>query len=101
MYTSGRTVKSRAAKQDLGLTPVKATREARKLVQRIMPNAFATIESKLSYDFEANTATVVTTITFPADHEAAFTLWTNLAALPGAIGSGSRNSARMTVTRTA
>lgn len=100
MYTSGRTVKSTARKQDLGLTVTKATSQARRIADRIMPGAGVTVESRTSWDPTADVATVVTTITHPANHEAAFALWTALFDLPNVIRNGSRDSARMVITRT-
>jgi hypothetical protein len=49
------------------LTVSKATSQARRAVDRIMPGVMATVESKLSHDLKADTALVVTTITFPAE----------------------------------
>jgi hypothetical protein len=68
MYTSGRTVKSRSKRQDVGLTVVKATRQARALVDRVMPGVGATVDSRLSHDLDTDTPTVVTTVTFPRNH---------------------------------
>lgn len=101
MYTSGRTVKSTAAKQNVGLTVTKATSQARRIADRIMPGAGVTVESRLSHDLATDTPTVVTTITHPTGHEAALALWTALFALPGVIRNGSRDSARMVITRKA
>jgi len=61
-----RTVKSNAKRQNLGLTVPVATRQARKIVDAVMPGVMATVESKLSHDLATDTATVVTTVTFPA-----------------------------------
>jgi hypothetical protein len=82
MYTSGRTVKSKGGKQDLGLTPVKATRQARNIVQKIMPDAFATVESRLSHDLTVNVPLIITTVTFPQGHAARHSLGDALAAMP-------------------
>lgn len=60
--------KSKARKQNLGLTIPVATRQARKHVDAIMPGVLATVESKDSFDLDTNTALVVTTVTFPRDH---------------------------------
>lgn len=64
-YTSGRTVKSRARKLGAGLTVAKATREARRVVDKVMPDANATVNSCFGHDLATDTPTVVTTITFP------------------------------------
>jgi hypothetical protein len=61
-----RTVKSRARKQDTSLTVTKATSQARRHVDAIMPGVMATVESRYSYDLDTNTSLVITTITFPA-----------------------------------
>lgn len=99
MYTSGRTVKS-TARKPAGLTVAKATRDARKAVDATMPGVGATVTSSIGYDPVRHQATIVTMITFPSNHDGAFALWTRLAALPNAVGSGTRDSARMIVTRT-
>jgi hypothetical protein len=52
------------------LTVTKATSQARRHVDKIMPGVMATVESKLSHDLATDTATVITTITFPANHPA-------------------------------
>jgi hypothetical protein len=49
------------------LTITKATAQARRLVNKIMPGVMATVESKQSYDLAADRATIVTTITHPDD----------------------------------
>jgi len=78
-----RTVKSNAKRQNLGLTVPVATRQARKIVDAVMPGVMATVESKLSHDMATDTATVVTTVTFPAGHPNVFELGDALHALPG------------------
>ena len=50
------------------LTVTKATSQARRHVDKIMPGVMATVESKLSHDLATDTPTVTTTITFPAKH---------------------------------
>jgi hypothetical protein len=81
-----RTVKSNAKRQNVGLTVPVATRQARKIVDQVMPGVAATVESKLSHDLATDTATVVTTVTFPANLPAAkrFAVQANL--LTGRIG---------------
>lgn len=49
------------------LTISKATAQARRLVDKIMPGAMATVESKRCYDLAADRATIVTTITYPIE----------------------------------
>lgn len=67
-------INSRKAKAALrkpaGLTVTKATRDARRLVDRIMPSVGATVESKLSHDLATDTPTVTTVVTFPHMHPA-------------------------------
>ena len=65
-----RTVKSNAKRQNLGLTVPVATRQA-------------TVESKLSHNLATDTATVVTTVTFPAGQSGRTGLALLLANLPG------------------
>lgn len=81
------------------LTVTRATAEARRLVDRIMPGVGATVESRRSYDMDSDTPTIITVITHPAGHPAAFALWTALVGLPGHLRAGSQDSARMVVTR--
>jgi len=61
-----RAVKSKGGKQNLGLTVSKATRQARTIVDQVMPGVMATVESKPSWDLATDVETVTTTITFPA-----------------------------------
>lgn len=68
-YTSGRTVKT--ARPVKPSTPASATRDARRLVTRCLPNLTGvTIDSRLDYDLAANTARVRTLITFPPTTDA-------------------------------
>lgn len=53
------------------LTITKATSQARRIVDRVMPGVMATVESKHSWDAASDRQTVVTTITFPANAYAA------------------------------
>lgn len=98
MYTSGRTVKSSKGRKPT--TTVSATRDARRIVQKLMPGVGATVNSRVGWDLDANRETVVTTVTFPPNHKSAFDLWTALIALPNATNAGHRDSCRMVVTRT-
>lgn len=79
-YTSGRTVKS-AARKPAGLTVAKATADARKVVNRVMPGVNTTVDSRLSHDLDTDTPTVITTITFPRGHAARHLAVVNLAAI--------------------
>lgn len=80
MYTSGRTVKSKTRKPT---TQVSATRDARRIVEKLMPGVGATVNSRTSWDLKADRPTVVTTVTFPRDHEQRLTLGACLVTLPG------------------
>jgi hypothetical protein len=99
-YTSGRSVKSTARKLATGLTVQKATRDARRIIEQVMPGVGVTVTSRISWDFDSDRQTVVTTITHPTDHAGAFALWAALFALPNVLRNGSRDSARMVITRT-
>ena len=79
-----RTVKSNAKRQDLGLTVPVATRQARKIVDAVMPGVAATVESKLSHDINNDVAIVVTMVTFPKGQDAG-DLALALRALPGGL----------------
>jgi hypothetical protein len=65
------------------LTVPKATAQARRIVDKLMPGAMATVESKLSHDLATDTPTVVTTVTFPFAHENAENLAVELNGLTG------------------
>ena len=65
------------------LTIQKATSQARRHVDRLMPGVMATVDSRLSHDLETDTPLVITTVTFPANHHAAQLLSVALLALPG------------------
>lgn len=94
-------VKSRARKQNVGLTIPIATRQARRIVDEIMPGVGATVESRGSADSATLERVIVTTITFPGNmsESVKFSLWTQLASMPGAQRAGALDSARVTVTR--
>lgn len=96
MYTSGRTVKSKGRKPT---TTVSATRDARRIVQRIMPGVGATVNSRISWDSKADCEIVETTVTFPHMHAAISDLRDALHALPG-MRDFRTESARMTFSRT-
>lgn len=80
------------------LTIALATRQARKHVDKMMPGAGATVESKGSWDVATDTQTVVTTVTFPRGHEMALMLACTLATLPGYL-SYTRGDSSITLTR--
>jgi hypothetical protein len=62
------TIRSNAKRtQNLGLTVPVATRQARKIVDKVMPGVGATVESKSSFDLKTDTAIIITRITFPAN----------------------------------
>lgn len=65
------------------LTVPQATKQARRHVDRLMPGVMATVESKLSHDLDTNTPLVITTVTFPRNHEGRHLLVVNLATLAG------------------
>jgi len=58
------TTKTAARKE---LTIQQATREARRLVDKIMPGVGATVESRGSYDLKTDTPLIITRVTFPRD----------------------------------
>lgn len=89
----------RASRKPAELTVVKATREARKIVNRVMPNVGVTVESKLSHDLTTDTPTVTTTITFPkSDARTVHALDSELYKLTGWWGSRKADSS-IVVTR--
>jgi len=90
-------VKSRARKQDLGLTISQATRDARKVVNATMPDVDATVDSRYGHDLANDVPTVITTITFPATADASdVACWAER--VPGVITS-TWSPVRITVTR--
>lgn len=60
-----RAVKSRATKQDVGLTVPQASREARRITDKLMPGQGVTVESRRSHDLATDTPTIITYITYP------------------------------------
>jgi hypothetical protein len=97
-YTSGRTVNSSGRKTDAGLTVAKATREARRVVDKVMSDANATVDSRLGYDLATDTPTMVTTITFPEGQPGRHTLYARITLLPGYLARIG-DSARIVITR--
>lgn len=98
MYTSGRNVKSRAAKP-AGLTISKATADARRLAVRHLPAELVTIESRLSYDLNADQKLIVTVLTFPAK-VSSLALWRATEAL-SAVEGRVWSACRIEITRAA
>ncbi len=94
-----RTVKSNAKRQNVGLTVPVATRQARKIVDAVMPGVMATVESKLSYDLDGVTPTVVTTVTFPAGHPNALALFSDLSYLSNRHGNMRYADSSIVITR--
>lgn len=81
------------------LTITRATSQARRHVDKLMPGVMATVESKGSYDLEADVPLIITIVTFPHMHSAISELRTTLHSLPG-IRDIRTESARITITRT-
>lgn len=89
-------MKKRTAPQQL--TVAQATSQARRHVDRVMPGAMATVESKFSHDLATDTALVITTVTYPATDHAA-PLFEALKTLPGTV-EVKGFAARAVITRT-
>jgi hypothetical protein len=85
-------------KNTVGLTIMQATTQARRIVDQTMPaSACATVVSRFSHDLNTDTATVVTTITFPETADASdVACWAERA--PGVIDS-TWSTVRITITR--
>lgn len=64
------------------LTIQQATREARRLVDRIMPGVGATVESRGSWDLDTDMPTMITRVTFPENDLRGYALYQALAGLP-------------------
>lgn len=79
------------------LTVTKATTQARRHVDRLMPGVMATVESRLSHDLDTDTPLVVTIATFPATYSPV-ALADALKALPGA-ASVRAHATRIVLTR--
>ena len=97
MYQSGRTVKS-TARKPAGLTVQKATRDARRCVEKTVPGVIATVNSRTSWDLAAGTGTVITVVTFPRGHVGSAALAAMLIDLPGVMASTTADSS-VTITR--
>jgi hypothetical protein len=87
-------------KQDLGLTVPVATRQARKIVDAVMPGAMAFVESKLSHDLNNDVATVITTVSFPTGHPNAPALFSDLSYLSNRHGNMRYADSSVVITRT-
>lgn len=92
-------VKSNAKRQNVGLTIPVATRQARKIVDQIMPGAGATVESRGSADPVTLAPVIITTVTFPNNHPESRMLVSALGTLAG-VTAVKAESARITITRT-
>lgn len=92
-------VKSNARKQNLGLTVVKATRDARRAADATMPGAHATVDSRRTHDLATDTPVIVTTITFPSNDTRGYALYQALSDIPGQHGWIKVGSASYIVTR--
>ena len=92
-----RAVKSKARKQDLGLTVPVATRQARAIADRLMPGQGVTVESRRSHDLTTDTPTIITHITFPETADASDAALT-IEHLPGVLRS-TWSTCSITITR--
>lgn len=92
-------VKSNARKQNLGLTVVKATRDARRAADATMPAAHVTVDSRRTHDLTTDTPVIVTTITFPSNDTRGYALYQALSDIPGRHGCIKVGSASYIVTR--
>lgn len=92
-------VKSMGGKQDLGLTVSRATTQARKIVDAVMPGVFATADSRSTWDIATDQQVIVTTVTFPRNELRGYSLYTALLALPGQLASIRVGSASYVITR--
>jgi hypothetical protein len=94
-----RAVKSRAAKQNVGLTVPQATRQARAIADQLMPGQGVTVESRQSHDTDTDTPTIVTHITFPQTADAS-DVACRVESMPGVLRS-TWSTCSITVTRAA
>ena len=94
-------VTQKPRKQNLGLTVSQATSQARRIVNRIMPGAGATVDSRNCWDQVADVQVVITTVTFPAIIAATVktALYIELATLAGNVRQTNADSS-VTITRT-
>lgn len=81
------------------LTITKATAQARRLVDKLMPGVGTTVESKGSWDLDTDTAIMITTVTFPANDIRGMDLYNALCALPNRSGPVRVGSASFVITR--
>lgn len=83
--------------QNLGLTVPKATTQARRIVDKVMPGVMATVDSRTSWDMDTDAQVIITTVTFPETADASgVACWAD--ALPDAIRS-TWSSCRIVITR--
>ena len=82
------------------LTVALATRQVRKIVDKVMPGAGPNVgvESRGSFDLTTDTQTVITTVWFPRNHPEALMLRCVLATLPGYLSETAGDSS-ITITR--
>jgi len=80
------------------LTIQQATREARRLVDRIMPGVGATVESRGSWNLDTDTPLMITHITFPRGQYGVSGLDLLISAMPGFV-SRVRSDSSITITR--
>jgi hypothetical protein len=86
-------------KQDLGLTVPVATRQARRIVDAVMPGVMVFVESKLSHDLANDVATVITTVSFPTGDLRAVFLFADLARLSNQHGEMRYADSSIVITR--
>ena len=97
MHISTRAARA-ANRKPAGLTVPQATRQARKIVDAVMPGAFATVDSKMGWDAGQDVQVVVTTVTFPAGQGGRTGAALLLADLPGYVSRRVGDSS-ITITR--
>lgn len=85
--------------QNLGLTVPVATRQARKIVDKVMSGVMATVESRSSFDLKTDTAIIITRITFPAGDLRAVFLYADLARLSDQHGEMRYADSSIVITR--
>ena len=82
------------------LTIQKATSQARRHVDRLMPGVMATVDSRLSHDLATDTPLIITTVTFPEHHTNAVALMDALDVNLSGVRKLDAASASLTITRT-
>jgi hypothetical protein len=81
------------------LTVTKATSQARRHVDRLMPGVLATVETRGSANPKTLEHLMVTTVTFPEGHPNAAALYGALSELPNRHGNMTIDSARIVIKR--